>query len=123
MPKGMLAYRSPIVLRQVETLPEPYRTALLVHPHVRLPREKLLAMPLLDVGIGADGRIRLGDVPLSPGGTPILSAYLRGWLAHRASPYLFPLPADPVKPASEGVARRYMSQIIAGRTPGAGATT
>lgn len=112
MMSPIAAYKAPAVLREVDKLVEPYRTLLLIHAQMRkVKREDLVGATLTDVDT-TEGTVRIKGAVLGKGGYPVLASYLRGYLANIDSPWLFPLPSDPQKPANVGVAKKLIQQII-----------
>lgn len=112
--KGLVAYKSPIVLRRVaEEVPEPYRSALLIHADLKLKREDLFSAMLSDVTNDYD-TVRIKGTVVPAKAVPTLLSYLRGYLSRVQSEWLFPLPADPLRPANVGVAKRYLDGIVNG---------
>lgn len=106
------AYKAPAVLKEVEKLVEPYRTLLLLHAKMKkVKREDLLSANLTDVDT-TSGTVRIKGAAVGKDGHAVLASYLRGYLARVDSPWLFPLPTDPQKPANLGVAKRLIQDII-----------
>lgn len=114
--KGTQAYKVPIVLDAVSAeVHEPYRTLLLVHAYVKLPRVKLSAAELQDVEVRGEDDITILNVRVKPAGVDFLLTYLRGFRRTVVSDYLFPLPLDADLPANETVAKRALAKIVNNR--------
>mgnify|MGYP001591359341 CR=1 FL=1 len=117
MPKGQLAYRSPIVLRRVEAeVPEPYRSVLLVHAHAPKANRDIIINAQIGTVATESGVVTIAGCQLDGEGRRILSAYLRDYLAGVESEWLFPLPADASKPANAAVCKRYLNAIVTGKS-------
>lgn len=117
--RGPELYRSPPVLQRVMLrAPEPYRTLLVVHAYLsrafRGGRERLAEATIDDVQT-VDGIVYVCEAALDPYAARILQLYLGGPRARIASPWLFPLPRDPARPANPVLAKRYLNRAAAGR--------